>query len=35
VLEEEKAEWKPFRAALDKSERKELPSLAMASMAYY
>jgi hypothetical protein len=27
VLEEGKAEWKPFRAALDKSERKEFDDM--------
>jgi hypothetical protein len=27
VLEEEKADWKPFRNALDKSERKEFDDM--------
>jgi hypothetical protein len=27
VLEEEKQEWKPFRNALDKSERKEFDDM--------
>jgi hypothetical protein len=27
VLEEEKEEWKPFRAALDKSERKDFDEM--------
>jgi hypothetical protein len=27
VLEEEKAEWKPFRSALDKKDRKEFDDM--------
>ena len=34
VLDMEKEQWKPFRAALDKSEGKELLSLVMSSMTY-
>jgi hypothetical protein len=33
VLEMEKAEWKPFRNALDKSERKEFDEI-VANLAF-